>query len=124
MTAAAPSAPPFDLPPELAAEMDRIRERCIRERGFDPAALPDPPPDPPPEDLLEALAEVKRRCPDLRFGQMIGLLTDQIDVRGWRPEVVDIDDGYLLEGARKYLAMLDRYRDRHGADPPAQKAAA
>ena len=99
--------PPPAHPPEVRAELARVRELCVRENGYDPAALPDPPPVPPVEDLLAALRDVSERQPDLRFGQLIGLLTDRVEVRGRRPAVADVDDGHLLEAAREYTKLLD-----------------
>ena len=100
-------APPPTHPPEVHAELARVRELCVREHGYDPSTLPAPPPDPPVEVLLAALREIAERQPDLRFGQMIGLLTDRVEVQGWRPAVVDVDDGYLIQAAKEYIKFLD-----------------
>jgi hypothetical protein len=54
-------------------------------------------------DLLEVLAELRRRYPAWRFGQLIA------NVAGWADEDVwDIDDDALLEAARSHLAAAAR----------------
>ena len=94
-------------PPEVLAELDRLRAKVIAEKGFDPAALPDPPAPPPLPDLLEALAEAARLHPEVRFGQLVCILASDVNVHGYRPDVWDVEDAYLLDAARRHLASVD-----------------
>jgi hypothetical protein len=49
-------------------------------------------------ELLEVLAELRRRYPSWRFGQLIA------NVAGWADEEVwDVEDDALLEAARSHL---------------------
>jgi hypothetical protein len=49
-------------------------------------------------DLLEVLAELRRRYPAWRFGQLIA------NVAGWADEEVwDVEDDALLKAARSHL---------------------
>jgi hypothetical protein len=51
-----------------------------------------------PTDLFEVLAELRRRYPAWRFGQLIA------NVAGWTDqEVWDVEDDVLLEAARSHL---------------------
>ena len=60
-------------------------------------------------DLLEVLAELRRRYPAWRFGQMIA------NIAGWADqEVWDVDDDVLLETARSHLAAAAR-REQEGS---------
>lgn len=60
-----------------------------------------------PTDLLNVLAELRRRYPAWRFGQMIA------NIAGWADqEVWDIKDHALLEAACSHLeAVASRDRD-------------
>jgi len=52
-------------------------------------------------DLLAAIAELSRRYPDWRFGQLIA------NVAGWADqEIWDVEDGQLLAAAQAHLQHL------------------
>ena len=52
----------------------------------------------PPSELLEALAELRRRYPAWRFGQLIA------NVAGWADQDVwDVEDEALLAAVRSHL---------------------
>lgn len=52
-------------------------------------------------ELLEALAEIARRHPDWRLGQLMA------NVAGWASENVwDVEDEQLLEAARVHLDQI------------------
>jgi hypothetical protein len=56
---------------------------------------------PKPADLLEVLAELRRRYPAWRFGQLIA------NVAGWADrEVWDIEDDVLLDTAQSHLEAV------------------
>lgn len=55
----------------------------------------------PPSELFEVLAELRRRYPNWRFGQLIA------NIAGWADQGVwDIDDEQLVEAARLHLHAL------------------
>jgi hypothetical protein len=52
-------------------------------------------------DLLAAIAELGRRYPDWRLGQLVA------NVAGWADqEIWDVEDAQLLEAARLHLEQL------------------
>jgi hypothetical protein len=58
---------------------------------------------PKPADLLEVLAELHRRYPAWRFGQLVA------NVAGWADqEVWDVEDDVLLEAARSHLEVATK----------------
>jgi len=66
-------------------------------------------------DLFEVLAELRRRYPAWRFGQMIA------NIAGWADqEVWDVDDEALLEAARSHLETAAR-RDHDACTEAAGK---
>ncbi len=56
---------------------------------------------PHPSELFDVLAELRRRYPEWRFGQLIA------NIAGWTDqEVWDVEDEQLLEAARLHLKTL------------------
>jgi hypothetical protein len=56
---------------------------------------------PKASDLLEVLAELRRRYPAWRFGQLVA------NVAGWADqELWDVEDDILAEAARSHLEAL------------------
>ena len=55
----------------------------------------------PADKLLDAIAELRRRYPDWRLGQLIA------NVAGWADqEIWDVEDDQLLAAARSHLEQL------------------
>lgn len=56
-------------------------------------------------ELMEAIAELRRRYPDWRLGQLL------VNVAGWADrEIWDIEDEQLLAAARSHLRWLEDKR--------------
>jgi hypothetical protein len=54
-----------------------------------------------PADLLEAVAELRRRYPDWRLGQLVA------NIAGWADQDVwDVEDEQLLAAAQLHLQQL------------------
>lgn len=56
----------------------------------------------PRADLFAALAELARRYPDWRFGQLVSNVADWSGQTAW-----DAEDAELLAAARRHLAQFD-----------------
>jgi hypothetical protein len=57
--------------------------------------------------LCDTLVEIRRRFPDMRFGQLVAFMADISDSPS--PTTCEIEDNELLRSAS---AFLDRHRDR------------
>lgn len=59
----------------------------------------------PRADLLAAIAQLCKRYPNCRFGQLIA------NVAGWADqEIWDVEDEQFLEAARQHLEQLEPLR--------------
>lgn len=61
-------------------------------------------------ELIDVIAELCRRYPNWRFGQLVANVAGWADVDQW-----DIDDEQLLEAARNHLADIARREQEVGA---------
>ena len=50
------------------------------------------------EQLITVLAEIARRCPNLRYGQLVENMAALTNTDAW-----DIEDGELLGAAKQFL---------------------
>jgi hypothetical protein len=60
---------------------------------------------PKPKDLLEVLAELHRRYPAWRFGQLVANVANWTDHEVW-----DVEDDVLLKAARSHLEEVTKQK--------------
>lgn len=63
-------------------------------------------------DLLRALAELGRRYPEWRFGQLVSNVAGWADVDAW-----DVEDEQLLAAARQHLEQAAEREAKVGRGP-------
>lgn len=62
-------------------------------------------------ELLGTLSEILTYAPDLRLGQLLGILADRADVPYTAPNlIVEVEDAELLQPAKDFLEVM---RKRH-----------
>lgn len=68
-------------------------------------------------DLFAVLADIERRLPDMRFGQLICNLSHR--ARGYNPgDVWEVEDEELLSASKSFLADLIKNGVDHSVQTP------